>query len=136
MERRKVLITGAASGIGKATAIRFANEGYDVFLNDIQEEKLREVLNELADGNHLSICGSYAEKDVIHNAEIIIQQSWGTLDALINCAGIFERTDPIKMDIDHWRVFLHVERMLLVSHCSKFMTTGGRIVHIFHSGTG
>ena len=133
MKRRKVLITGAASGIGKATAIRFANEGYDVFLNDIQEGKLREVLNELVDGNHLSMCGSYAEKDVILKSEKIIQQSWGTLNVLVNCAGIFEKSDPIEMDIDRWHEIFDVmvNGCLLISQLAvKFMDTGGRIIHI------
>lgn len=132
MSRRKVLITGAASGIGRATAIRFANQGYDVCLNDIQAEKLPALLNELPQGNHLYFFGSYAEKGVILDGEKTIQQNWGTLDVLINCAGVSEKTNPIEMDIDRWRIVFDcmVNGCVLISQLAvKFMNTGGRIVH-------
>src|SRR5680860_471976 len=104
MERKKVLITGAASGIGRATAIRFANEGYDVCLNDVQAEKLASVMTELSKGNHLVVEGSYAEKKTMLEGEKIIQKNWGELDVLVNCAGIFKKTDAVGMDIQQWRV--------------------------------
>lgn len=133
MNRRKVLITGAASGIGRATALRFASKGYDVCLNDLQSEKLEDLLLELPKGNHLLLDGSYAEKEIIIEGEKIIQKNWGTIDVLINCAGLSERTDPHKMDIDRWRMTFDsmVNGCLLISTLAvKFMTSGGRIVHI------
>lgn len=133
MRRRKVLITGASSGIGRATAIRFANEGFDVCLNDIQAEKLTALLSELPEGNHLYFIGSYAEKKVILEGEKTILQNWGSLDVLINCAGVSEKTDPIEMDIDRWRIIFDcmVNGCVLISQLAvKFMNTGGRIVHI------
>ncbi|MEP7230467.1 MAG: SDR family oxidoreductase [Ginsengibacter sp.] len=134
MAKGKVLITGAASGIGRATAIRFANEGYDVCLNDIQQEKLQALLNELPKGNHLLLNGSYAEKETIKKGEKIIQDNWGSVDALINCAGLSEKTNPLEMDIDRWRVIF--DRMvngsiLMTTLAVKFMNNkSGRIVHI------
>lgn len=134
MAKGKVLITGAASGIGKATAIRFANEGYDVCLNDIQPGKLQALLNELPKGNHLLLNGSYAEQQTIRNGEKIIQDNWGHVDALINCAGLSEKTNPMEMDIDRWRIIF--DRMvngsiLMTTLAVKFMNNkNGRIVHI------
>src|SRR3954447_7979681 len=103
MNRPKVLITGAASGIGRATAIRFAKEGYDVCANDIQKEKLAYLLNELAPGNHLLLPGSYTEEETIATGQQLITEYWGTLDALVNSAGIGGTTSPIEMDIEQWR---------------------------------
>lgn len=133
MKRKKVLITGAASGIGRSTAIRFAKEGYDVCLNDLQSEKLRTLLGEIAEGNHLILDGDYTEMKTIHDGERMIQESWGTLDALINCAGLSERTDPHEMEIDRWRIIFDsmVNGCLLISKLAvKFMNNGGRIIHI------
>ena len=133
MNRRKVIITGAASGIGKATAIRFANEGYDVCLNDIQSGKLSALLNELPEGNHLLLHGSYADDATIIEGDKLIQQHWGSVDVLVSCAGMFEKTDPIAMAIEQWRVTF--DRMLngsllITRLATKFMQDAGRIVHI------
>lgn len=130
---RKVLITGAASGIGKSTAKRFAKEGYDVCINDIQFDKLKSLMNELPKGNHLLLEGSYTDREVISKGEIIIQQHWGILDVLINCAGLSENTDPLIMDIDRWRVIFDsmVDGSFLISKLAiKFMKKGGRIIHV------
>jgi NAD(P)-dependent dehydrogenase (short-subunit alcohol dehydrogenase family) len=133
MKRKKVLITGAASGIGKASAMRFAEEGYDVCLNDLQEEKLQSLSMELAKGNHLILSGSYAEEATIFSGEKLIKENWGSLDALINCAGMFEKTYPLEMDLGRWRKIFDC----MVSGChlmttlaAKLMADGGRIVHI------
>lgn len=133
MVKRKALITGAASGIGKSTAIRFANEGYDVCLNDVQSEELRALLCELPKGNHLLLDGSYAEKKTMLEGEKLIRQNWGTLDVLVNSAGLSEKTNAIEMEIDRWRVIFDsmVNGCLYISKLAvKFMNKGGRIIHI------
>lgn len=129
----KVLVTGAASGIGLATAIRFAQEGWDVCLNDIQVEKLQTVLNELPAGNHLVAAGSYADPMIIKKCGEMILERWGTLDVLVNCAGVSEQTDLQEMEPQRWRrVFdLMIDGCLLVSRMSiSLMSEHGRIIHI------
>ncbi|MEP6467872.1 MAG: SDR family oxidoreductase [Parafilimonas sp.] len=133
MQRKKVLITGAASGIGKATAMRFANEGYDVCVNDIQPEKLKDVFKQLPKGNHLLLEGSYADEATIIEGEKIIQHNWNHIDVLINCAGVFAKTDPLQMELDQWRVTFDIMLngcLLITQLAVKFMKQTGRIVHI------
>ncbi len=133
MNRPKVLITGAASGIGRATAIRFASEGYDVCANDIQADKLTSLLAELAPGNHLVVAGSYAEKDTITQAEKLLKDNWGTVDVLVNCAGVSGKADPINNDIQQWRVLfdIMINGCILISKlAAQFMQNGGRMIHI------
>jgi 3-oxoacyl-[acyl-carrier protein] reductase len=133
MNRPKVLITGAASGIGRATAIRFANEGYDVCANDIQDNRLSALMQELAPGNHLLFNGNYSIPEDISKGEKLISENWGKLDALVNCAGITEKTDPIDMDLERWRkVFdIMINGCIRISRLAvQFMPTGGRIIHI------
>jgi NAD(P)-dependent dehydrogenase (short-subunit alcohol dehydrogenase family) len=133
MSRKKVIITGAASGIGKATAIRFASEGFDVCANDIQADKLTALLKEMPEGNHLILPGSYADESTITDAEKLIEQQWGSVDVLVSCAGMFEKTDPIEMELSQWRVIF--DRMLtgsilMTRLAAKFMKLEGRIIHI------
>ena len=133
MNRKKVFVTGAASGIGKEVAIRFANEGYDVCLNDIQTEKLEQVLEQLPEGDHLLLVGSYADKSTMQRASEMIEQSWKKLDVLVSCAGISESADIVAMDIDEWRrIFdIMVNGCVLVSGMTiPFMKDGGRIIHV------
>ena len=46
LENKKIVVTAGAQGIGRATAIAFANEGADVLATDINEEKLNELSKE------------------------------------------------------------------------------------------
>lgn len=133
MNRPKVLITGAASGIGKATAIRFAKDGYDVCLNDVQHDKLADTLNALSPGNHISFTGSYADKPTIAKGEKLIRDKWSKLDVLVSCAGIFEKTDPATMDIERWREVFDtmVNGCVLISRLAvNLMQQNGRIIHV------
>lgn len=133
MSRKKIFVTGAASGIGKEVAIRFANEGYDVCLNDIQTEKLQQVYNQLPDGDHFLLRGSYADKAVMQEASEMIVQRWGKLDVLVSCAGVSRSTDPIAMEIDEWRQIFDVmvNGCVLVSKMAvPLMQDAGRIIHI------
>jgi len=133
MNKPRALITGAASGIGRATALRFAKEGYDVCVNDIQAEKLKSLLNELEPGNHLLLPGSYTSMETINNGLQLIRERWGALDALVNCAGIGGSTNPIEMPIEQWRVVFDtmVNGTLLISKLAvQLMHKGGRIIHI------
>lgn len=131
-DRKKVLITGAASGIGRATAIRFAQEGYDVCANDIQKGKLKQLLRELPAGDHLSVPGSYSEEETSKIAEQQLRQ-WGRLDVLINCAGMGDKTDPIAMPLQRWKKVFDTMidgSIRMTRLAGRFMIKGGRIVHI------
>ena len=133
MERKKALITGAASGIGKATALRFISEGYDVFLNDQNEEGLNAVFSQLSEGNHLMLAGNYADEAVIAKTEKLIQDEWGSLDVLVNCAGLFEQVHLVNSTLDEWhKIFdIMVNGAILTTRlAAKFMSAGGSIVHI------
>jgi NAD(P)-dependent dehydrogenase (short-subunit alcohol dehydrogenase family) len=133
MTRRKVLITGAASGIGKAAAERFAAEGCDILANDIQENKLSQLLESLPKGDHLMLAGSYADQQTINAGKQLIKDKWGTVDVLVNCAGLFEKTDPVKMEINEWRrVFdIMVNGSILISQlAAEFMPANSRMIHI------
>jgi len=132
-ERKQVLVSGASSGIGKATAIRFAAEGWDVAINARRKALLAELENELPPGNHLVCAGDYSDPAAAGQIADQIRAAWGRLDALVNCAGVFFPGDAIETALDEWRKpfdimvngAVHLTRLAV-----PLMTAGGRIIHV------
>ena len=130
---KKALVSGASSGIGAATAVRFAAEGWDVCLFARRRGKLEEVLRDMRPGSHLLCAGDYSDPKAAAEAGRMIAESWGRLDALVNCAGIFAGGDAIATPVAEWRVpfdmmvngAVHLTRMAV-----PFMKGGGRIIHV------
>ncbi|GIV77360.1 MAG: oxidoreductase [Litorilinea sp.] len=133
MDRKKALISGASSGIGKATAIRFAQEGYEVCLTARREKELLAVRDLLPPGEHLVCPGDYSDPDVVAQIAAQVQRAWGRLDALINCAGVFIPGHAVETPLDAWRRPLDIMvngAVHLTRLAVPLMSHGGRIVHI------
>jgi NAD(P)-dependent dehydrogenase (short-subunit alcohol dehydrogenase family) len=133
MKQKKVIVTGASSGIGRATAKRFAAEGWDVCVLARRSAELERLLAELPAGDHLKLAGDYARADTAAQLEALLRERWGRLDALVNCAGVFMAGDPIATPLADWRKPLDIMldgaiRMTRVA--VPLMADGGRIVHV------
>ena len=103
-----VLVTGAASGIGKATVTRLLSEGAEVIALDINDTLLQELKNELSN-KHLS---TYV-LDIANVREIekffgIFTTQTKTLDALINVAGILRMENSHGENLEDWSRILNV----------------------------
>ncbi len=130
---RNVLISGSSSGIGRATALRFAREGWNVGLLARREHLLQELLNVLPAGDHFLCAGDYADPATIQRLEEQIRQTWRGLDVLVNCAGVFQPVDALADPLDEWRASFNtmVNGALCLSRlAARYMTNGGRIIHI------
>jgi len=108
LDGRVALVTGAASGIGRATAQRLAEEGASVILVDRDAARLPEALSELQGGPHHS-----AVLDVVDEAGWIalageIKAAFGRLDILINNAGYGVFRSIADTTLEHWRSILAV----------------------------
>jgi NAD(P)-dependent dehydrogenase (short-subunit alcohol dehydrogenase family) len=90
-ENKVCLITGAASGIGRATAIAFANEGAKVVLADIGNfmDTLSELEQFLIPNSQFLICRCNItdRADVVHLIDTAVH-TFGRIDCAVNCAGI------------------------------------------------
>lgn len=131
--RRKIIITGASSGIGRATAVRFAADGCDVCVNARREARLRELVKNFPPGYHLVCPGSYDDATVAAAMEQQLRESWGHVDVLVNCAGIGMPADVINSPLETWRkpfdiMFDGAVRMTRLA--VPLMTEGGRIIHV------
>ena len=149
MERfdgRVALVTGAASGIGKATVLRLVAEGARVVLTDLQEEKGEAVASEIEKGGGDALFLDHDVSDQASWEEVLeaTRERFGRLDVLVNNAGIGD-TAPIEetgldeyeqtIAVDQTGVFLGMKlaapmlaesgRASIVNVSSIFGTTGG-----------
>ena len=130
---KRAVISGASSGIGKATAVRFASEGWDVCLTARREHLLEEVRDSLALGEHLICPGDYSDPATSQLIRSAVTENWGSLDALVNCAGVYITGDPIETPIaEWWKPFdivvngaVHLTRAAV-----PLMIGGGRVIHV------
>nr|WP_106781947.1 3-ketoacyl-ACP reductase [Lysinibacillus timonensis] len=106
-------ITGAARGIGKATAISLAKEGVNVGLLARTESALKEVAAEI---EALGVKVAYAVADVSNKEEVesavtSLTEAIGTADILINNAGIAKFESVLDMDPEEWKKIIDVNLM-------------------------
>lgn len=133
IEGRSTLVTGAASGMGRATAHLFADEGAHVAVTDLSESAVQVVVDEItaaggsAHGWVLDVANAERVSEVV--GEVV--KRWGRLDHLINNAGIsrFAPIDDAEYE-DHWAISLEV---LLTAHTR---TIRGALPHLRQSDAG
>jgi NAD(P)-dependent dehydrogenase (short-subunit alcohol dehydrogenase family) len=88
LEGKTVLVTGASSGIGRATAIECSKMGAKVVITGRNENRLNETQNQLKGENHIQIVA-----DLINDKEIyLLVERLPTLNGIVHCAGF---TDPV-----------------------------------------
>jgi len=118
------IITGAAQGQGKATALRFAQEGARVTCFDIQPlDKIRETVDQIrklgSDG--IAICGDVSKASDIDTCISSTVEKFGRIDVLVNCAGIMrlkpflEQTEEDfqrVMDVNVKGTFLFTQKVM------------------------
>ena len=131
-QRKKVLVTGAASGIGAATARRFAAEGWDVCLTD-RRSPVEDVKQGLPEEAHLAFVGDYTDAEFAGSMERDVRRNWGRLDVLVNCAGLYHEVDAIDAPLAEWRQDLDIMvcgAIHMTRLAAPLMDQGGRMIHI------
>lgn len=137
--RPRALVTGSASGIGRACALRLAAAGFDVTINYSRSaERAQQVVAELAahGGDHQAVRADVSD-DAAVRAMVEAAAPDGTLDALVNNAGTTMETLPEDLDgidLDEWdRVFqVNVRGLMQVTRAAApaLRAAGGSIVNI------
>lgn len=96
MNKRIVLITGATSGIGKATAMLLAENGFALILTGRRKERLEILSNELKiKTDVLTCCFDVRNKDDVYNALQKLPDEWKNIDVLVNNAGLAVGLSPV-----------------------------------------
>jgi 3-oxoacyl-[acyl-carrier protein] reductase len=110
LQGKVALITGAAGGIGLATARRFAQEGAIVAINDMNEVAgIKEVEDICAEGGKAEFYhGSVSDADFVKQMMKNIVHSYGRLDILINNAGVLRDAMSHKMTEEQWDTIMNI----------------------------
>ena len=104
MSGRHVLVTGAASGIGKRTAQRFADSGDSVSLVDFRADALECARAEIAAAGGEVLATITADLREPDAAERVIAEAWlaAPVDVLVNAAGVYPATPFLDLDAATW----------------------------------
>jgi len=126
------VVTGAASGIGKATAVALAQEGADIVLADVNDERLAEVKGEIeALGRRaLTVHTDVSKLEAIQSLFDQSISEMGRVDILMNNAGV-HLTGPIeKISIDDWEWIIGINLWSVIYGIHVFLP------HMLERGSG
>jgi 3-oxoacyl-[acyl-carrier protein] reductase len=141
-DRRTVLVTGGGHGIGRAIADAFAEAGADVAVLDRDSASAAAAVAELQarhPGDHVAVEADVRDAAVIDREVTGLCSRFGSIDVLVNNAGIYPNTPVVEMSEEEWdAVFdVNVKGMFLVSRAvaRSMIDLGvtGRIINISSS---
>lgn len=103
-------VTGAASGIGQATAVAFGREGASVVLVDVDEELGERTASQIrGHGGEATVHAiDVLDEASVHRMMVEVVKRWGRLDVLVNNAGIYFQGDVSKTPLETWNKVLGV----------------------------
>jgi 3-hydroxy acid dehydrogenase / malonic semialdehyde reductase len=120
MDKRIVLITGATSGIGEATALLLAENNFKLILCGRRKDRLETLKNKLAAFAEIhTLEFDVRDREAIKKAFSELPQAWKQIDVLINSAGNAHGLDPIQTgNVDDWdaMIDINVKGLLYVCH--------------------
>lgn len=125
-EGRVAIVTGAASGIGEATARRLVNEGASLVLADVAPQPLDEVVDALAakGGSAVSLCTDVAVAEQVEELVELAIATFGRLDVVINNAGISLFGHVTEITAEQWH------RVMAVDVDSVFYASRAALPHL------
>ncbi len=118
MKKKIALITGATSGIGKATALILAKNGYSIIATGRRKEKLDALKDELGAVDYLPLVFDVREREKVLDVLGSLPDEWKQVDVLVNNAGNAHGMDPIQTgNLDDWDAMMdiNVKGLLYVS---------------------
>lgn len=131
--RQRAIITGASSGIGKATALAFAHAGIDVALVSRSESKLNAVVDAVQDigGQAKAYCLDLADVDRVKAGLEAIVADFQPIDILVNNAGMGYTGTLAETPLQDW------QQVMALNLTSVFQCTLGVLAHLRdrHKGT-
>ena len=114
---KTALITGAAVGIGRAVALKFAKEGAKVVAVDLNEEKLASLQKEIENigGEILTLVCDVSDEDAVNKSFAAVKKRLGKVDILINNAALWRgKSSFLETSNEKWENYLKINVMGVV----------------------
>ena len=129
-KNKVVLVTGAAGGIGKASALRMAQEGARIFCVDVQSEGVEQTAKEIteAGGKGFAARCDISDPVDVQNVVTHVLETCGQLDSLCNIAGILHFHNTHDLTLDLWN------KVLLVNLTGTFLMCQTALPHLLDGG--
>jgi len=136
-----VMVTGATSGFGRATALVFARNGYNVIITGRRKERLIELEKELLAAGKIKVLPlnfDVRKPDEVKAAVNKLPEEWKAIDILVNNAGLAVGMDHIdKGNIDDWERMIdtNIKGLLYVTRAVAPLMVAGNSGHIINIGS-
>jgi NAD(P)-dependent dehydrogenase (short-subunit alcohol dehydrogenase family) len=135
-----VIVTGGGTGIGQATAIRFATEGARVFVTGRTKETLDDTVKRITDGGGAAtaVPADVTDPGAADDVFSTVREQTGRLDVLVNNAGIFDEALFPDIELANWERAIAVNLtgpMLYAQRAARIMMDSGRGGSIINIGS-
>jgi len=132
LENRVCIVTGAASGIGRAIALRFAAAGGKLVIADLNEDAAASVAHELRSNGAMamSVKMDVTDEDQVNAGVARVAQAWGGVDVLVSNAGT-QHIQPLEqIPFAEWK------KLLAIHLDGAFLTSKACLPHMYATGRG
>ncbi len=133
LKNKIALITGAAGGIGRGIAMRFANEGGKVAIADLNSdaaEATADAINSTNPGQAFAVAMDVTDEVSVNAGVEAVVKQWGTVDILVSNAGIQIVHKTEDFPFSDWK------KMLAIHLDGAFLTSKACLPHMYRQGSG
>ena len=123
LEGRVALVTGAASGIGRATALRLAEEGARVVVSDLDATGVADTCANLPGTGHHEVVGDIAEEQTAERLASVARDACGRIDVLVTNAGMPFVRDVTDITVEEFDRVIAVNLRSMVMCCKHVIPT-------------
>ena len=135
------MVTGATSGIGKATALILAKNGYDIIITGRRDDRLGELASEIIDKIHVDcypLCFDIRNRQQTQQAFDSLPEKWQNIDVLINNAGLAAGLSSIhEGDYNDWEQMIdtNIKGLLYITKIISQIMVKKQSGHIINIGS-